>query len=147
MEKAIVLLFWMIISGSVNAQTKSVNANHESAAEAKGAVSQVWVADLGNGMYKNPILHADYSDPDAIRVGNDFYMTSSSFEDVPGSAHPSFQRPGELDAYWPCPEQAASLWAFFHSPSWWWRMGTIHPSPQWRVLSILSRSGLWHLSY
>ena len=47
-------------------------------------VSKVWVADNADGMYKNPILHADYSDPDAIRVGNDFYMVSSSFEDVPG---------------------------------------------------------------
>jgi beta-xylosidase len=47
-------------------------------------VSKVWVADNGDGTYKNPILHADYSDPDAIRVGDDFYMISSSFEDVPG---------------------------------------------------------------
>ena len=47
-------------------------------------VSKVWVADLGNGMYKNPVLNADYSDPDAIRVGDDFYLVSSSFEDVPG---------------------------------------------------------------
>ena len=47
-------------------------------------VSKVWVADQGNGTYKNPILNADYSDPDAIRVGDDFYMISSSFEDVPG---------------------------------------------------------------
>lgn len=46
--------------------------------------SKVWVPDNGNGTYKNPILNADYSDPDAIRVGNDFYMVSSSFEDVPG---------------------------------------------------------------
>jgi beta-xylosidase len=47
-------------------------------------VSKVWVADLGNGTYKNPILNADYSDPDAIRVGDDFYLISSSFEDIPG---------------------------------------------------------------
>lgn len=47
-------------------------------------VSKVWVADNGNGTYKNPILHADYSDPDAVHVGDDYYMTSSSFEDVPG---------------------------------------------------------------
>ncbi|GAA4746566.1 glycoside hydrolase family 43 protein [Flavisolibacter ginsenosidimutans] len=47
-------------------------------------VSKVWVADNGDGTYKNPILHADYSDPDAIRVGDDFYLTASSFEDVPG---------------------------------------------------------------
>lgn len=47
-------------------------------------VSKVWVADLGNGNYKNPILNADYSDPDAIRVGDDFYMISSSFNHAPG---------------------------------------------------------------
>lgn len=48
------------------------------------AVSQVWVADNGDGTYKNPILHADYSDPDVIRVGDDYYMTASSFNCVPG---------------------------------------------------------------
>ncbi len=47
-------------------------------------VSKVWVADQGNGTYKNPILDADYSDPDAIRVGDDFYLISSSFEAIPG---------------------------------------------------------------
>lgn len=48
------------------------------------AQSSVWIADIGNGTYKNPILHADYSDPDAIRVGDDYYMTASSFDAVPG---------------------------------------------------------------
>ena len=47
-------------------------------------VSEVWVSDLGNGKYKNPVLYADYSDPDACRVGDDFYMTSSSFGCLPG---------------------------------------------------------------
>jgi len=47
-------------------------------------VSNVWVADNGDGTYKNPIIHADYSDPDAIRVGDDYYMISSSFNHVPG---------------------------------------------------------------
>ena len=47
-------------------------------------VSKVWVADNGNGTYKNPILYADYSDPDAIRVGDDYYMTASSFNCIPG---------------------------------------------------------------
>jgi len=47
-------------------------------------VSKVWVADNGDGTYKNPIINADYSDPDAIRVGNDYYLVSSSFEDIPG---------------------------------------------------------------
>ena len=47
-------------------------------------VSQVWVPDLGNGYYKNPILHADYSDPDVCRAGDDYYMTASSFNCIPG---------------------------------------------------------------
>lgn len=44
---------------------------------------QKWVPDLGNGKYKNPIIWADYSDPDVIKVGDDFYMTASSFNCVP----------------------------------------------------------------
>lgn len=48
------------------------------------AVSKVWVADNGDGTYKNPILYADFSDPDVVRVGNDYYMTASSFNCVPG---------------------------------------------------------------
>jgi len=47
-------------------------------------ISKVWVADNGDGTYKNPILYADYSDPDVVRVGDDFYMTASSFNCVPG---------------------------------------------------------------
>lgn len=45
--------------------------------------AQIWEPDLGNGMYQNPIIHADYSDPDVIRHGDDFYMTASSFNCVP----------------------------------------------------------------
>ncbi len=51
---------------------------------AQNNISKVWVADNGDGTYKNPVLHADYSDPDAIRVGGDYYMTASSFEYAPG---------------------------------------------------------------
>lgn len=47
-------------------------------------VSRVWVADNGDGTYRNPVLQADYSDPDAIRVGDDYYLISSSFNHVPG---------------------------------------------------------------
>jgi beta-xylosidase len=47
-------------------------------------ISEVWIADNGNGTYKNPIIHADYSDPDAIRVGEDYYMVTSSFNHIPG---------------------------------------------------------------
>ena len=43
-----------------------------------------WVPDMGNNDYKNPIIYADYSDPDVIRVEDDFYMVSSSFNCMPG---------------------------------------------------------------
>lgn len=41
----------------------------------------------GSGLaadYANPVIHADYSDPDVIRVGNDYFMVASSFHFSPG---------------------------------------------------------------
>jgi hypothetical protein len=43
-----------------------------------------WIPDRGDGTYVNPIIHADYSDPDVVRVGNDYFMVASSFTAVPG---------------------------------------------------------------
>ena len=45
--------------------------------------SESWISDLGNEKYKNPIIYADYSDPDVVKVGDDFYMTASSFNCFP----------------------------------------------------------------
>ncbi|HEX8601979.1 MAG TPA: glycoside hydrolase 43 family protein, partial [Pseudoduganella sp.] len=36
------------------------------------------------GRYTNPIIHADYSDPDVIRVGEDYFLVASSFHFSPG---------------------------------------------------------------
>ena len=47
-------------------------------------ISRTWVADKGNGTYQNPVLYADYSDPDVCAAGDDFYMTASSFNCIPG---------------------------------------------------------------
>ena len=66
--------YLMLIAGFVAVSTQAQDSK----------ISNVWIADNGDGTYKNPILHADYSDPDVVRVGNDFYMTSSSFNCVPG---------------------------------------------------------------
>ncbi|MGD2095430.1 MAG: glycoside hydrolase 43 family protein [Phycisphaerales bacterium] len=44
----------------------------------------IWKPDNKDGTYKNPIIYSDYSDPDVIRVGEDFYMIASSFNCVPG---------------------------------------------------------------
>ena len=50
-------------------------------------VQPVWAqtldwGDQGNGTYKNPVLNADYSDPDVIRVGDKYYMVASDFHFV-----------------------------------------------------------------
>ena len=66
------ILFFVFVSTLVFAQND------------KPYVSEVWVADQGDGTYKNPILYADYSDPDVVRVGDDYYMTASSFNAIPG---------------------------------------------------------------
>jgi beta-xylosidase len=55
-----------------------------SALFARASEPAPWIPDRGDGSYRNPVLHADYSDPDAIRVGDDFWLTSSSFSHVPG---------------------------------------------------------------
>lgn len=55
-----------------------------STCSAESYVSQVWQPDLGNGFYKNPVINADYSDPDAVCVEGVYYMTASSFCNVPG---------------------------------------------------------------
>ena len=47
-------------------------------------------------MYRNPVIDADYSDPDVCRVGNDYYMTSSSFPVFPRLADSAQYRPGKL---------------------------------------------------
>ncbi len=46
--------------------------------------SSAWRPDRGDGTYQNPVLHADYSDPDIVRAGDDFYLVASSFNHMPG---------------------------------------------------------------
>ena len=48
--------------------------------------SEVWSPDNGDGTYNNPVINADYSDPDVCvgPSGEDYYMTASSFQCTPG---------------------------------------------------------------
>jgi beta-xylosidase len=55
-----------------------------STGSAQAPAKAPWVPDRGDGTYTNPVLYADYSDPDAIRVGRDYYLVASSFNAVPG---------------------------------------------------------------
>ena len=67
------ITFWLVIFTVL--QSLSSQSNY---------VSKVWKSDNGDGTYKNPVIFADYSDPDVCRVGDDYYMTSSSFNCLPG---------------------------------------------------------------
>ena len=37
-----------------------------------------WMADNGNGTFTNPLFYDEFSDPDLIRVGDDFYFTGTT---------------------------------------------------------------------
>lgn len=84
--------------------------------------------------YTNPVLFSDYSDPDVIRVGNDYWMTASSFTCFPGlqilhstdlvnweivnAALPSMERGGEMDS----PSHGNGVWApciRYHDGQYW----------------------------
>ena len=43
-----------------------------------------WSPEAGAGMFRNPVICADYSDPDVIRTGEDYYLVASSFNCTPG---------------------------------------------------------------
>ena len=52
--------------------------------------SLVWSPDNGDGTYTNPVINADYSDPDVCvgASGEDYYLTASSFQCTPGLRPP-----------------------------------------------------------
>jgi len=43
-----------------------------------------WQSDNENGTFSNPVLYADYPDPSMIRVGDYFYLATSTFVNTPG---------------------------------------------------------------
>ena len=47
-------------------------------------ITYPWTPDQGDGSYRNPIICADYADPDVLRHGDDFYLVASSFNCTPG---------------------------------------------------------------
>ncbi len=47
-------------------------------------MNRTWTADNGNGTYSNPLFYDEFSDPDLIRVGDDYYMTGTTMHAMPG---------------------------------------------------------------
>jgi beta-xylosidase len=119
-------------------------------------VSKVWNPDAGDGSYQNPVLYADYSDPDVIRVENEFYLVASSFDAVPGLpilhskdlvhweliGH-GFQRQPPIDVY-RTPQHGNGAWApsiRFHAGEFY----IFYPDPNYGIYRIKARSirGPW----
>ncbi len=48
------------------------------------ASAQSWTADNGNGTYTNPLFYDEFSDPDILRVGDDYYLAGTTMHTVPG---------------------------------------------------------------
>ena len=48
------------------------------------AHAQSWTADNGNGTYTNPLFYDEFSDPDILRVGDDYYLAGTTMHTVPG---------------------------------------------------------------
>ena len=60
------LLGLALATGSMQAQTRS------------------WTADNGNGTFTNPLFYDEFSDPDILRVGDDYYLAGTTMHAVPG---------------------------------------------------------------
>lgn len=66
MKKSILSLAFLALTMGANAQTSS------------------WTADNGNGTYTNPLFYDEFSDPDILRVGDDYYLAGTTMHTVPG---------------------------------------------------------------
>ena len=51
---------------------------------ASATSAATWTADNGNGTFTNPLFYEEFSDPDLIRVGDDFYLTGTTMHAMPG---------------------------------------------------------------
>ncbi len=83
--KPLLVLLGLCVYLSLSAAEPGVASDMPGAPSALGGQAQtgVW-GDQGDGTYRNPVLAADYSDPDVIRVGEDYYMVTSTFAVSPG---------------------------------------------------------------
>ena len=46
--------------------------------------THAWISDNGNGTFSNPLFYEEFSDPDMIRVGEDYYFTGTTMHAMPG---------------------------------------------------------------
>jgi xylan 1,4-beta-xylosidase len=77
----------ILVAGvAATAQTaKKAPAPRKAAATAAAkSAGRTWAADNGNGTFSNPLFYDEFSDPDMIRVGDDYYLTGTTMHTMPG---------------------------------------------------------------
>jgi beta-xylosidase len=115
-----------------------------------------WLSDQRDGTYRNPVLAGDYSDPDVLRVGDDYYLTASSFSNVPGLPilHSRDLVNWQLiahalprlspDGHYSTPRRGGGVWA----PAWAYRNGQFriyYPDPDYGIYMVSAKDpkGPW----
>ena len=73
MKTKFIILLVLFLLNNVLAESKS-----------DGQKQKSWSADNGNGTYTNPLFYDEFSDPDIIRVGEDYYLAGTTMHCVPG---------------------------------------------------------------
>lgn len=64
--------------------TASVCAQAQTGSTPTATEDCTWTADNGNGTFTNPLFYDEFSDPDMIRVGDDYYLTGTTMHTMPG---------------------------------------------------------------
>jgi len=78
---------WMMVAmlGVISGSITNIDAQSKSKATAEKPLSyKTWTSDNGNGTFTNPLFYDEFSDPDMIRVGDDFYLTGTTMHAMPG---------------------------------------------------------------
>ena len=86
MNKLLIATFSLALcagSISVSAQNGQVSAQKKLVTQQQPG-RMTWSADNGNGTYTNPLFYDEFSDPDIIRVGEDYYLAGTTMHSVPG---------------------------------------------------------------
>jgi xylan 1,4-beta-xylosidase len=80
-KNTLVYVVVLLMVGSLSTPSMYAQALVESSAR---RLMHTWMADNGNGTYSNPLFYDEFSDPDVIRVGDDYYLTGTTMHTMPG---------------------------------------------------------------
>lgn len=84
--KELFCTLFFIVTAFSNAQSIEVTKNNpnQSSTVKVAEDTKTWRADNGNGTFTNPLFQDEFSDPDLIRVGDDYYLTGTTMHAMPG---------------------------------------------------------------